>query len=219
MEMKHLYFKERPETLWREKERGYYKGKQVFLLESELYEGSTGMVVDEDLKVVEKYFEHSLDELEPDVFLIDDETYSEMEKARDLLCSLCYEVKCKDCQMVKLMAEAKETRGINKENRKPSKAKTTLHKRIEFSDWKRIFNQLRWNYGNIVILDVKKVHLNKQMWVHRAEYTGYSYPADFPCRSYKAALRHLRNHDEIPKGTQFILVSKFVGQDRILVKK
>lgn len=162
MEMKHLYFKERPETLWREKERGYYKGKQVFLLESELYEGSTGMVVDEDLKVVEKYFEHSLDELEPDVFLIDDETYSEMEKARDLLCSLCYEVKCKDCQMVKLMAEAKETRGINKENRKPSKAKTTLHKRIEFSDWKRIFNQLRWDYGNIVILDVKKVHLKDE---------------------------------------------------------
>ena len=98
MEMKHLYFKERPETLWREKDRGFFKGKQVFLLESEFYEGITGMVVDEDLKVVEKYFEHSLDELEPDAFFINDETYSEMEKARDLLCSLCYEVKCKDCR-------------------------------------------------------------------------------------------------------------------------
>lgn len=38
------------------------------MLESEFYEGITGMVVDEDLKVVEKYFEHSLDELEPDAF-------------------------------------------------------------------------------------------------------------------------------------------------------
>lgn len=60
---------------------------------------------------------------------------------------------------------------------------------------------------------------NKQMWVHHTEYTEFLYPTGFPCRSYKAALRHLRNHDEIPKGTQFILVSKFVGQNRILVKK
>lgn len=60
---------------------------------------------------------------------------------------------------------------------------------------------------------------NKKMWVHRAEYTNNWYPADFPCHSYKAALRHLRKHDEIPKGTRFLLVSKFVGCDRVLIKR
>ena len=37
--------------------------------------------------------------------------------------------------------------------------------------------------------------------------------------SFKAARRHLRKHNEIPKGTKFLLVSRFVGYDRILVKK
>lgn len=37
--------------------------------------------------------------------------------------------------------------------------------------------------------------------------------------SFKAARRHLRKHNEIPKGTRFRLVSRFVGYDRILVKK
>ena len=37
--------------------------------------------------------------------------------------------------------------------------------------------------------------------------------------SFKAARRHLRKHDEIPKGTKFRLASRFVGYDRILVKK
>lgn len=89
--------------------------------------------------------------------------------------------------------------------------------------WQLRFND-QWDRGKETFEEWQNSHVlhydcNKQMWVHRAEYTGYSYPADFPCRSYKAALRHLRNHDEIPKGTRFILVSKFVGQDRILVKK
>ena len=61
--------------------------------------------------------------------------------------------------------------------------------------------------------------LNKKKWVHRHEYTGNWYPAVFPCRTYKAARRHLRKHDEIPKGTRFILVSRFVGCDRYLYKK
>ena len=39
----------------------------------------------------------------------------------------------------------------------------------------------------------------------------------FPCRSYKAAVRHLRKHNEIPKGTKFRLVSPY--NDRYLVKK
>lgn len=159
MEMKHLYFKERPETLWREKDRGFFKGKQVFLLESEFYEGITGMVVDEDLKVVEKYFEHSLDELEPDAFFINDETYSEMEKARDLLCSLCYEVKCNDCQIVKLMAEAKAARDRSKEKQESYKEEPSFRKQLTLSDWEKIIHQLHWHYGDVTILDIKRVCL------------------------------------------------------------
>lgn len=56
-------------------------------------------------------------------------------------------------------------------------------------------------------------------YIHRAEYTNNWYPADFPCYSYKAAIRHLRKHDEIPKGTRFLLVSRFVGCDRVLIKR
>lgn len=60
---------------------------------------------------------------------------------------------------------------------------------------------------------------DKKMWVNKEEYTGCWYPATYPCHSYKAAKRHLRNHDEIPKGMKFILVSWFCGFDRYLVKK
>ena len=60
---------------------------------------------------------------------------------------------------------------------------------------------------------------NKKSWVTRSEYTGNWYPANFPCRSYRAAKRHLKRHDEIPKGTKFRLVSKIIGFDRYLMKK
>ena len=156
MEMKHLYFKERPETLWREKDRGFFKGKQVQWRESEFYEGMTGIVVDEDFKVVEKYFEHSLDELEPDAFFINDETYSEMEKARDLLCSLCYEVKCKDCQIVKLMAEAKAARDRSKEKQESYKAEPSFRKQLTLSDWEKMIHQVHWHDGDVTILDIKR---------------------------------------------------------------
>ena len=43
---------------------------------------------------------------------------------------------------------------------------------------------------------------NKKLWVNRDEYTGNWYPATFPCHSYRAAKRHLRKHNEIPKGTK-----------------
>ena len=60
---------------------------------------------------------------------------------------------------------------------------------------------------------------NKKKWVTEKEYTGSWYPATFPCRSYRAAKRHLRKHNEIPQGTKFRLCSKFVGFDRYLIKK
>ena len=59
----------------------------------------------------------------------------------------------------------------------------------------------------------------KKSWVKRKEYTGMLYPADFPCRSYRAAKRHLRKHNEIPKGAKFRLVNRYVGFDRCLTKK
>lgn len=60
---------------------------------------------------------------------------------------------------------------------------------------------------------------NKKRWVGRAEYTGSCYPAVFVCHSYKAALRHIRKHPEIPKGAIMRLVSAFVGCDRYIIKK
>lgn len=59
---------------------------------------------------------------------------------------------------------------------------------------------------------------DKKKWLERKEYTSCYYSSTFPCRSFRAAKRHLRNHEEIPKGTRFILVSSFVGCDRFLIK-
>ena len=59
---------------------------------------------------------------------------------------------------------------------------------------------------------------NKKLWVKKNEYAGNLYPSTFPCKSYKAAKRHLRKHNEIPKGTKFRLCSRFVGFDRYLIK-
>lgn len=58
----------------------------------------------------------------------------------------------------------------------------------------------------------------KKKWVKEDEYTCNWYPAHAPCHSYRAAVRHLRKHNEIPKGTRFRLCSKFVGFDRYLIK-
>lgn len=60
--------------------------------------------------------------------------------------------------------------------------------------------------------------LSKKQWVSREEYTGSIYPATFPCRSYHAACRHIKEHAEIPTKTKFILVNKNVGFDRVLIK-
>lgn len=59
-------------------------------------------------------------------------------------------------------------------------------------------------------------------WVTKEKYIfngGKWLPSGFPCKSYRAARRHLRKHHEIPVGTKFRLVSKFIGFDRYLVKK
>ena len=58
----------------------------------------------------------------------------------------------------------------------------------------------------------------KKKWVVKKDYTDYWWPGTYPCRSYRAAKRHLRKHNEIPKGTKFVLVNEFVGFDRVLMK-
>lgn len=76
---------------------------------------------------------------------------------------------------------------------------------LEYDDSNRGDKELYYDY-------------NKNLWVHKQEYTGYWYPGTFPCRSLKAAKRHLRKHNEIPKGTKFRLVSMYVGFDLYLTK-
>jgi hypothetical protein len=39
-----------------------------------------------------------------------------------------------------------------------------------------------------------------------------------PIRSVKAAIRHIRKHDEIPKGARMVLVSSLVGCDVEIIK-
>lgn len=65
-------------------------------------------------------------------------------------------------------------------------------------------------------------HETKKWLTSEDEYMnngGSWFPATFPCRSYRAAKRHLRKHNEIPSGAKFRLVSRFIGFDRYLVKK
>lgn len=60
---------------------------------------------------------------------------------------------------------------------------------------------------------------NQKKWVTEKFFTEDIYPASYPCRSYKAAKRHLRKHIEIPTGTRFRLISKWIGYDRYLIKR
>lgn len=60
---------------------------------------------------------------------------------------------------------------------------------------------------------------HKKQWVHYLDYTGSIFPAIVPVRSLKAAKKHLKRHNEIPKGAVFCLVSKYIGHDRKLIKK
>lgn len=62
--------------------------------------------------------------------------------------------------------------------------------------------------------------LTDNCWKNKTEIKKpKNYEDNIPCRSYKSAKRYLKKHQEIPKGKKFILVSKFVGNDRILYKK
>lgn len=59
----------------------------------------------------------------------------------------------------------------------------------------------------------------QKKWVTYEELMGWG-SSCVECHSYKAAKRHIRKHSEFPKGTKFLLVSKWKGgYDRCLAKK
>ena len=62
---------------------------------------------------------------------------------------------------------------------------------------------------------------DNKVWSTREHLKGviHGLPAAVSCATYKAAKHHLRKHNEIPKGTKFRLVSKYVGCDRYLTKR
>ena len=43
-------------------------------------------------------------------------------------------------------------------------------------------------------------------------------PCSDDISTFKAAAAHIRRHDEIPKGTRFKVVNRFVGYDRFVTK-
>ena len=81
------------------------------------------------------------------------------------------------------------------------------HPRISFY-WALTINGLWWNetlkkWGTIE--EFKETHTNYGTHMERIT-------------SVKAALRHIRKHDELPKGTKVRLCSNFVGCDVIIIK-
>jgi len=61
-------------------------------------------------------------------------------------------------------------------------------------------------------------------WVTYDEYlndgdTIHTFPSCIKCNSIKAAKAHLRRHTEIPNGTRFVLVGKYVGQKNVVLTK
>lgn len=75
-----------------------------------------------------------------------------------------------------------------------------------------VYKQYKYEYSLYYDYD-------KRLWVHYLDYTGSIFPAIAPVHSLKAAKKHLKRHNEIPKGTVFRFVSKYVGCDIKLVKE
>ena len=46
-----------------------------------------------------------------------------------------------------------------------------------------------------------------------------NYDYSIPCHSLRAALRHIKRHNEIPKGWRFRLVNKYVDGDNYIITK
>lgn len=80
--------------------------------------------------------------------------------------------------------------------------------------WALEYDTSGYNFGENLYYDEKK-----KKWVFKNEYSGDWYPAHYYCHSYRAAKRQLRKHNEIPKGTRFRLISRWIGYDRYLIKR
>ena len=59
----------------------------------------------------------------------------------------------------------------------------------------------------------------KKRWVTEKEYTGSVFPSGIKCNSLKAAKRHMKKHNEIPKGTHMVLVSRYTDIPNIRLVK
>ncbi len=83
-----------------------------------------------------------------------------------------------------------------------------------------ILSLLTDDFGNSVSGWNKFYDPRQRKWVDEKDVTfpGLNAGLGLICKSVKAAKRHLRRHDEIPKGTKFILESRFMGFDRVLTK-
>lgn len=97
---------------------------------------------------------------------------------------------------------------------------------LEYSDKNElIFMAEHGNYYNYDLYKEYRHHYSlfydtdKKKLVYYGDYTGSIFPAIAPCRSLAAAVSHLKAHNEIPKGTKFRLISKYVGGDIELVKR
>lgn len=66
-------------------------------------------------------------------------------------------------------------------------------------------------YFNILHNERLEYDHTLKKWVTENEYHGCTYPSAVGCKSLKAAQRHIRKHNEIPKGTHMILVSRYTN--------
>ena len=158
MQMKHIYIKERSNTLWRVKDQTCYKGKHVYLLEDEVYDGSTYVIVDEDLNIVLKYAYNGLIDLEGDIVYMDEEGYSEMEKARDRICQFCGETRCLGCKVTEVMDEARGMLKSSDDSDSPEPPATKHRDGIKLADLSKAVSRLTISYGDLALCGMGRCH-------------------------------------------------------------
>lgn len=98
------------------------------------------------------------------------------------------------------------------------------HLTVDDRYYRELYKNNKEEYKNYLYNTNRFYSLEQKRWVNRSEYLtdGHRYhffPSPFLCHSLKAAKRHLRKHNEIPKGTRFVLVSRYIGCDIHLIKK
>lgn len=59
---------------------------------------------------------------------------------------------------------------------------------------------------------------NDKKWVDSNGYCGKISSHNTDIKNLKQAIRHIKRHDEIPKGTRMVLESRFKGFDIVIIK-